>query len=127
MTLELEQKSLQWIKKNIPEIVDADYLSEKDARGIVERIFKSKDEDTEESSGVLRLFDGAEIYLHSHAKGIAETYTVIIGTVEINGRQYTEGESILCPVGATHNLKCIGEFALVEFNKKLVLPQYWKD
>lgn len=53
-------------------------------------------------AGKIVMGDGATIGLHSHHDD-SETYTVLAGEVESNGRAYGPGETMVCNKGESHN------------------------
>ena len=57
------------------------------------------------------------IGMHGHPNGIAECYTVVVGSVSINNPVIDCGGSLLCQAGDQHDLHALSDFVIVEFNK----------
>ncbi len=71
----------------------------------------------ESESGKIVIEEGASIGFHYHDVD-SETYTVLKGTVEINGKIYHVGDSVICPKGQGHNaINCGFGDAILGFSK----------
>lgn len=80
---------------------------------------KTKHPDTRvHASGRIALYKGQSIPRHTHNDD-SEEYTVIVGRVEVNGREYGPGENVRCEKGDSHYCKNLhSELSIIRFVKR---------
>ncbi len=101
----MEEISRTWldslVNQNLVEKEEAFNLKDGIGHVYIYRDCKPNDPRAHESGNIL-LEKGSSIGMHKHFRD-TETYTVLLGAVEINGKLYYAGESATCYSGESHN------------------------